>query len=552
MKISVLRIVLCLLAFSHVSSVAEPISTLNVNAVRQAAGLLSLAPSETLTRAADAHADYLAKYLPIHRDTLKSAHEQNPTLPEFTGHLASDRVRYFGYPHSQVLENISLGNLTIADSVSDLMSAIYHRFAFLDFEVDEIGAASVAQRYVYELGKQDLSRVCLSEAADAAVEPGYDCLGTRVKKTKIDQTCANLPEQARYVAPYLNSCPNGKLLDAQYMRALCLSPPSEAKFQGFGGYYAVCQDGTKIRSAWLDKICAAKENPAHYGHSARAYQICRPPVQVHAAWYENFCRTIPNALQIHDTGRYYNVCSNGFKIKTEYYRALEAKRFVRQPEAVLWPADQVGNINPAFYDESPHPTPDLPLTGYPISIQFNPAKVDQVSITGFTLEKRINLVEDSWQTVTGFRRIDHLNDIHHQFTRHQFAWFPLQRLSWGAHYRYQIYALLDGVPRQYQASFSTLGFELPIVRIEAGEREITVPNKRFILYRAPSEYDPFPFRDVNLRYRGRRSVEAEVIDANTLKLNITGLSCQAVYIETRLGEEIKVNPCRPGNWRSIF
>ena len=39
---------------------------------------------------------------------------------------------------TEMKENISLGSKNIADSISDLMSGIYHRFTFLDFLVDTI------------------------------------------------------------------------------------------------------------------------------------------------------------------------------------------------------------------------------------------------------------------------------------------------------------------------------------------------------------------------------------------------------------------------------
>ena len=126
----------------------------DVNTIRSLAGLPDLTHSVELTNAAQAHARYLQRYAPSGRGLVGSAHEQRKGLPEFTGRLAADRAHYFGYPHSQVTENVSLGDATAQESISNLMSAIYHRFAFLDPLIDENGAAQAGRNYVFNMGRK--------------------------------------------------------------------------------------------------------------------------------------------------------------------------------------------------------------------------------------------------------------------------------------------------------------------------------------------------------------------------------------------------------------
>ena len=167
-----------------------------VNAVRQAAGLSALKPSEELQQAAQAHADYLAQYLSQGGITTVSAHEQSNSVPGFTGELAPDRAAYYNYPHSLVTENISVGNKTLDESISALMSAIYHRFAFLDPQIDQLGYAETQRRYVFNMGQSGLAQACRERLPETSAKPSHDCLGNRMKATAFDQLCQQLPPQA--------------------------------------------------------------------------------------------------------------------------------------------------------------------------------------------------------------------------------------------------------------------------------------------------------------------------------------------------------------------
>ncbi len=533
-------------------AIAEPVALAAVNEVRQAVGLQALTDSQPLNDAALAHALYLQRYISPGTEQQASAHEERQGLAEFSGHFAPDRALRFGYPHSQVTENVSLGNPDIQASVDDLMSAIYHRFAFFDFSVDEIGTANAAQRYVFNMGKRNLAQTCLQQPEAAKPVQPFNCLGIRMKSSSIEKMCADLPAQARFDQPFSSRCANGTLLNRRYMEQFCQSPPSQALLKGTGRYYNLCPNGDPIDGNWFDAFCAVPPVGAVYANSGRVYKICAPEVPVYAEWFEQYCASVPESDHYLGSGAYYEMCDNGFQISSEYYDQLVDKRLLAQPLAVVWPADGVTGIKPVFYSEEPHPTPDLPMTGYPVSIQFNPRWVSSAVITGFSLEKFEPGDISDWQPIQAVRVIDQRNDINQRFSALEFAWFPLQRLEWGARYRYRIDALLDGVVKQFGAEFETTKLNLPVYATEGGQKSVVVSSRHFVLYRPPDAYDALPFQGVSLRYRNRPFVEANVIDSNTVEIRAGGRGCSPVMLSTRLEEVIEIDFCAKSKWLNLF
>jgi hypothetical protein len=515
----------------------------DLNVIRGAAGLPMLTHSSQLAEAAQAHAQYLERYTLPGKPPRVSAHEEQDNLPGFTGHLAPERAQYFGYPHSQVLENVSLGNESQEQSISSLMSAIYHRFAFLNMEIDEIGFAQAGLGYVYNMGRKDLSLVCEEKTESAQIQAVHNCLGQKVKASAFQDMCATLPEAAHFTKPFPNRCSNGAMLNSEFMQKVCKTPPKGAILKGAGRFYNACGDGRKISASWFDRMCQSSRESVIYQHSGSSYEICSPPVRVHADWYQAYCANLAAASVDTDSGTYYSMCSNNFQMKSEYFDALNSKILLNRPDAVFWPADGISNIQPVFYDEEPHPTPDLALTGYPISIEFNSQVIDTVSVMGFGLELEDASIQGKWTPITQIRQIDESSDINGHFTSHQFAWFPLQRLKWGAHYRYHIDVLLDGAFRRFTAAFYTTQLAAPVYAVGGEINQLTVAENHFILYREPDVHDPSPFKDVGLKYRDRPFVEIEVIDTNTIEINAGGSSCAPVVLNTRLNDEIYIRFC---------
>jgi hypothetical protein len=131
-----------------------------LNEIRETMGMNALMPNSQLRMAAQAHADYLVR-------NRTASHNEIRGLPGFTGETPTDRAFSAGYLSSQVLENLSTQTRDARHSVDGLLSAIYHRFAFLDVGIDEIGVGLSQDTkdpennaFVYVMGNSYLNALC--------------------------------------------------------------------------------------------------------------------------------------------------------------------------------------------------------------------------------------------------------------------------------------------------------------------------------------------------------------------------------------------------------
>ena len=427
-----------------------------INQYRQAAGLSTLAHSSTLAEAAKNHVNYLAVRDISNIKKPEDAHGELEGQKGFTGKSVSDRVKAVAYPHQRVSENISMGSDDSNGSIDLLMSGIYHRFGFLSFSVDELGFAMRNKVYVYNMGRSDLSATCMNPPNDALVKTPTDCLGTTVKQRFWDNLCSGMTSADLFEQPFKHRCPNKTLLNKTYMERICRKPPQKALLQGSGKYYKMCGGNIKISATWLDKLCKKPSSKARYMGDGRYYEICDDKRKVHAFWLKKVCSLVPEVDKYTDSGRYFLSCSSApHKIRKEYMEQLENEHYAINPRYIVWPASEMQQVDVAFYNEIPDPLPDLEFSGYPLSLQFNPGKVDKVKI----LQAKISYFEEGkWQLVKHVRELNAKTDPHKKFSKLEFAWFPLKKLKWGMQYRMVVQVEIDGVLEEVRWKFKTKSF----------------------------------------------------------------------------------------------
>jgi uncharacterized protein YkwD len=124
-----------------------------LNQLRKDSGLSELYINTLLTQSATNHTNYLVA-------NNLSGHYEDSNLSGYTGYAPVDRTMYVGYKSRSVSENLSVGQATEQQSLDGLMSAIYHRFGFLDLNIDEIGYDNNATTYVYNMGNSYLNNLC--------------------------------------------------------------------------------------------------------------------------------------------------------------------------------------------------------------------------------------------------------------------------------------------------------------------------------------------------------------------------------------------------------
>ncbi len=136
-----------------------------LNSYRTNAGLVSFAYNDTLSKAAQNHANYEVQ-------NSHSGHNESPSGIGFTGQTPQIRALNAGYNSRFVSENISYSR-DIKSSIDSLFTAIYHRFGFLDFSKDEVGfyfaKKGDKQAGVFVMGNSLINDLCKKSDENARV-----------------------------------------------------------------------------------------------------------------------------------------------------------------------------------------------------------------------------------------------------------------------------------------------------------------------------------------------------------------------------------------------
>ncbi|CZE46926.1 CAP domain-containing protein [Campylobacter geochelonis] len=140
-----------------------------INSIRLDSRLNQLKPNQILSHSAQNH----AKYTFINK---VQSHDEQEGMPAFSGKTPTDRAQNVGY-FSGASENISINSKSQIESVSGLMSAIYHRFAFLDPSIDEIGYGTFGDKdrvnLTYNMGNSQINEFCKRGVSDSGYGKFY-------------------------------------------------------------------------------------------------------------------------------------------------------------------------------------------------------------------------------------------------------------------------------------------------------------------------------------------------------------------------------------------
>jgi len=136
-----------------------------LNTLRSNAGMSTLASGSILDTASEAHSSYM-------QVNNVFGHFETPGDTGFTGVQASDRAVAAGYSSRGISENVAAGQQTAMESVDGLMSAIYHRFGFLNEEIDTIGIGFVLGGSgffsTYNMANLGITALCSGPSATGA------------------------------------------------------------------------------------------------------------------------------------------------------------------------------------------------------------------------------------------------------------------------------------------------------------------------------------------------------------------------------------------------
>ena len=221
-----------------------------------------------------------------------------------------------------------------------------------------------------------------------------------------------------------------------------------------------------------------------------------------------------------------NICSQDadFRISTPDKTAAEDNIRGQNPIIVNWPVQGDDDVPPAFFEESPDPLPDLSVSGYPISLQFNPLSFSAVTINSFRI-----FADASGEEITNTRLLDQQTDPNGQFSGLQFALYPLERLDWHAVYRVEVQYDSNSGPGSLLWKFATRSSGAPLYEYAGNGVVVEIPvNVTDFTFYIPPE-DGFPtIGGIATSFPADLSITTQYVDSNTLRINLVGSVGQQV------------------------
>jgi len=226
-------------------------------------------------------------------------------------------------------------------------------------------------------------------------------------------------------------------------------------------------------------------------------------------------------------GKYYiNVCKNkNLKIKFETYNNGINILRKQNPKIIIWPPKNSKNILPAFYEEEPDPLPDYGVSGYPISVIFNPYYFKNKNIKIY----RFRLFQGN-REIKHTRLITKQNDVNHKFTKYQFALFPLDRLSYNTTYTAICEYLLDGYIYTLKWNFTTQKLNAKKFIIKDDKQTVVInENQKYIFYFPPSNSND-KIETYRVSYYSNQKLNTKLLDFNTLSVSVKGAGTIKFYL----------------------
>lgn len=372
-----------------------------LNELRQKSGLIALKSNALLNKSAHNHARYLDRYN-------EGGHYEQNSAVFSTGRGINDRARYVGYKGG-IIENVSVSP-TAKDSIDDLFGAIYHRFSFLNFHIDEVGMASYYKHrtnklhsYVYNIGN-----------------------------SKIAELCSGKP------------------------------------YQGYGKIYSsVCSEAS------------------------------------------------------------FKINESDF-LNTHYYHAKN------NPPFVLFPYDGMDDVPPAFYEEEPDPLPYCKVSGYPVSIEFNPAFYKNVTLISF------RLLDEHHNEIKAKRTLTQKSDPNRKLNAYQFAFMPHKRLSFDSKYHAKVRYQADGKEQIKEWSFRTQKPKHTLLELtKSNQRLIIESGKEYWIYLKPKNCKDV-YNQINSSFPENMTIKHHFINSNILYFKVIGRSGDLIKCRLNRGKKFQL------------
>ncbi len=220
-----------------------------------------------------------------------------------------------------------------------------------------------------------------------------------------------------------------------------------------------------------------------------------------------------NQYYMKQNGFFYmqDLCRDGSVTVPQYlFKEKQNDIRLKNSQLVLYPYPDAKDILPVFYTEHPHPLPGSKVSGYPISVQFNPASYTNVKL------KKFRLYNAKGKEIKNCKVLTHSNDKNKRFTKLQFALMPLKRLEYGTTYHVKFEAMADGKKVKKRWKFSTKNPKGKLYKITKKRSTLKVKRgEKIVLY-----FEPKSNKDIlsTIKYTGK--LHTTYLDRNTLLVTV--------------------------------
>lgn len=221
---------------------------------------------------------------------------------------------------------------------------------------------------------------------------------------------------------------------------------------------------------------------------------------------------------------YTGLCNPDISVLVTDYDSALASVQNQQPGIVTWPPDGSTGTSPVFYEEIPDPLPAQSVSGYPASIQFNPAVHSTVTMQSFTL------VDNSTPASVPAVVVMHQgNDPNSKFSGLEFAFFPQDRLKWNTNYT-ATFQYAEGADVVW--SFTTKNLGMTVYTVSASPQTINVSSskKKFAVYVPPTVAQP-SMGSIQYSYPAGMNIGVNFEDQNTLIFSVDASAGQSVTVK---------------------
>jgi len=200
-----------------------------------------------------------------------------------------------------------------------------------------------------------------------------------------------------------------------------------------------------------------------------------------------------------------------YKTKTKFtnkelQKALQSNG--KNHSVVVYPYAKQHNVPPAFFNEIPDPLPDYDVSGFPVSISFNPSFYKSVKLLTF------KIFTQNGTEVENVTLYTNETDPHKKFGKFDFVLFPLERLKWNQQYHVKFRAMVDNKIFKKEWKFHTQELNTTMHYVKSDEKVFTINEQEEHIFYFP----PTSSRDLLKDIRYPSNFDINFIDKNTIKL----------------------------------